>query len=246
LAGKTPRHETRYRSVPLKAGRAILITGTDTGAGKTYVSCLLGRAMREKGFSVRPLKPVESGCKPGADGAPFPEDASFLRDSFGPELPLSAVCLYPLAAPVSPHLAAEAEGVAIDVGRIRSAIAAAAEASDLVLVEGAGGITVDICAGYSFADLAKDALLPVLVVAQNRLGVLNHLCLTLHFLRAGAIPVAGVVLNDATPEPFPARDGNEGEVRRIAGDRYLGRVPHGARFLPEGILAGLLGFFPRK
>ena len=231
---------------PLKAGRAILITGTDTGAGKTYVSCLLGRAMREKGFSVRPLKPVESGCKPGADGAPFPEDASFLRDSFGPELPLSAVCLYPLAAPVSPHLAAEAEGVAIDVGRIRSAIAAAAEASDLVLVEGAGGITVDICAGYSFADLAKDALLPVLVVAQNRLGVLNHLCLTMHFLRSGAIPVAGIVLNDATPEPFPARDGNEGEVRRIAGDRYLGRVPHGARFLPEGILAGLLGFFPRK
>jgi dethiobiotin synthetase len=210
------------------------------------VSCLLGRAMRENGYSVRPLKPVESGCKPGADGAPFPGDASLLRDAFAPELPLSAVCLYPLAAPLSPHLAAEAEGVAIDVDRIRGAIAGAAEASDLVLVEGAGGITVDIRAGYSFADLAKDALLPVLVVARNRLGVLNHLRLTLHFLRSGAIPVAGVVLNDATPDPFPARDGNEGEVRRIAGDRYLGRVLHGACFLPEGILAGLPGFSSRK
>jgi dethiobiotin synthetase len=231
---------------PLKAGRAILVTGTDTGAGKTYVSCLLGRAMREKGFSVRPLKPVESGCRPGADGAPFPEDASFLREAFAPELPLSAVCLYPLAAPLSPHLAAGAEGVAIDADRIRSAIAGAAESSDLVLVEGAGGITVDICAGYSFADLAKDARLPVLVVAQNRLGTLNHLCLTLHFLRSRAIPVAGVVLNDTSPDLFPARDGNEGEVRRIAGVRYLGRVPHGARSLPEGILEGLLGFFPRR
>ncbi|MGA6993280.1 MAG: dethiobiotin synthase [Candidatus Deferrimicrobiaceae bacterium] len=226
--------------------KAILITGTDTGAGKTYVSCLLGKAMREKGFAVRPLKPVESGCKPGADGAPFPGDASSLREAFAPDLPLSAVCLYPLAAPLSPHLAAGAEGVAIDVDRIRSAIAGAAEASDIVLVEGAGGITVEICEGYSFADLAKDARLPVLVVAQNRLGALNHVCLTLHFLRSGAVPVAGVVLNDTTPEPFPARDGNEGEVRRIAGDRYLGRVPHGARSLPEGILAGLFGFFPRR
>ena len=230
------------RSVPRKA---ILITGTDTGVGKTYVSCLLGKAMREKGFVVRPLKPVESGCKPGADGVPFPGDASSLREAFAPDLSLSAVCLYPLAAPLSPHLAAGAEGVAIDVDRIRGAIAGAAEASDLLLVEGAGGITVEICEGYSFADLAKDARLPVLVVAQNRLGALNHLRLTLHFLRSEAIPVAGVVLNDTTPDRFPARDGNEGEVRRIAGDRYLGRVPHGARSLPEGILSGFLGLLSR-
>jgi dethiobiotin synthetase len=225
-------------------GRAILVTATDTGAGKTFVSCLLGEAMRRKGFSVRPLKPVESGCETGSDGAPFPGDASSLRDAIAPDLPLSAVCLYSLAAPLSPHLAARAEGVTIEPGRIRSAIEGAAEASDLVLVEGAGGIAVEIREGYSFADLARDVRLPVLVVAENRLGVLNHLALTVHFLRSGGLSLFGVVLNDRTRDPSPARERNEAEVRRIAGDRYLGRVPHGARVLPEGILSGVFGLFP--
>jgi len=225
-------------------GRAILVTATDTGAGKTYVSCLLGEAMRRKGFSVTPLKPVESGCGTGPDGSPFPGDASSLRDAIAPDLPLSAVCLYSLAAPLSPHLAARAEGVVIEPARIRSAIEGAAERSDLVLVEGAGGITVEIREGYSFADLARDVRLPVLLVAENRLGVLNHLRLTVHFLRSGGLSLCGVVLNDRTRDPSPARDRNEEEVRRIAGDRYLGRIPHGARVLPEGILSGMSELFP--
>jgi dethiobiotin synthetase len=103
-------------------------------------------------------------------------------------------------------------------------------------VEGAGGVTVEIREGYSFADLARDASLPVLVVAENRLGVLNHLRLTAHYLRSEGLTLNGVVLNDRTPEPSPARDRNGGEVERIAGDRYLGRVPHGASTLPDGVL----------
>lgn len=233
------------RDVPRKVGRAILITATDTGAGKTYVACLLGKAMRGKGFSVRPFKPVESGCNPGADGAPFPGDASSLRESVASDLPLTAVCLYPLSAPLSPHLAAREEGVVVDTGRVVAAIAGALEEFDLVLVEGVGGIAVEIREGYRIADLAKDARLPVLVVAENRLGVLNHLKLTMHLLRSEGLPLFGVVLNDRTPGPFPARDRNEGEVRRIAGDLYLGRVPHGARSLPRGVLSGFLGLLSR-
>jgi dethiobiotin synthetase len=233
------------RNVPRKVGRAILVTATDTGAGKTYVTCLLGKEMRGKGFSVRPFKPVESGCNPGADGTPFPGDASSLREAVAPDLPLSAVCLYPLSAPLSPHLAAREEGVLIDTGRVLATISRALEEFDLVLVEGVGGITVEICEGYRIADLAKCARLPVLVVAENRLGVLNHLKLTIHLLRSEGLPLFGVVLNDRTPDPSPARDRNEEEVRRIAGDRYLGRVPNGARSLPEGFLSGFLGLFSR-
>lgn len=235
--GVSPHEESRVKG--------ILVTATDTGAGKTYVACLLGKAMRGKGFSVRPFKPVESGCNPGADGAPFPGDASSLREAIAPDLPLSAVCLYPLSAPLSPHLAAREEGVVIDTGHVLAAIAGALEEFDLVLVEGVGGITVEIREGYRIADLAKYARLPVLVVAENRLGVLNHLRLTMHFLRSEGLPLFGVVLNDRTPGPFPARDRNEGEVRRIAGTRYLGRVPHGARSLPEGILSGFLELLSR-
>ncbi len=80
-------------------GKAILITGTDTGVGKTYVACLLGKRLRDAGIGVRPLKPVESGCLPGPDGRPYPADAAALRDAVAPAVPLSAVCLYALPGP---------------------------------------------------------------------------------------------------------------------------------------------------
>ena len=86
-------------------GRAILVTGTDTGVGKTYVTCLLGRRLREAGIGVRPLKPVESGCLPGPNGRPHPADAAALREAVAPALPLSAICLYALAAPLYPSTA---------------------------------------------------------------------------------------------------------------------------------------------
>ncbi len=226
-------------------GRAILIAATDTGAGKTYVSCLLGKAMRREGMAVHPLKPVESGCETGMDGAPFPADASLLRESIAPHLPLSEVCLYALSAPLSPHLAARADGVAIDTGKILAAVRNAAESSDVVLVEAAGGIAVEIREGYFLTDLARDAGLSVLVVAENRLGILNHLRLTERFLRSEGLSPPGVILNDRTPDRFPAREPNEAEVRLIAGDRYLGRIPHGARTLPEGIFPGVFGILTR-
>ena len=216
-------------------GRGIFITATDTGAGKTYFTCLLGKRLRLDGLAVLPLKPVESGCVRGKEGHPFPADAAALRDAFAPGLPLSEVCLYPLSGALSPHLASRMEGVSIDLQRIRQKVMEAVRSSDFLLIEGAGGITVEIRDGYSFADLARDLSLPVLIVAGNRLGVLNHLQLTLRYLESEGIPLFGVILNDLTPEFFPAREHNEAEIRRIAGERYLGRVPHGAVFLPEEI-----------
>jgi len=218
-------------------GQGILITGTDTGSGKTVVACLLGKRLLREGVAVLPLKPVESGCVPGSDGRPFPADAAALRDAFTPGLSVSEVCCYPLSAVLSPHLAARAEGVSIDPARIRQTINDAVEAADVVLVEGAGGVTVEIREGYSFADLARDLSLSVLIVAGNRLGVLNHLQLTMRYLQSENIPLFGVILNDLTPEAFPAREPNETEVHRIAGNHYLGRIPYGAAFLPEEIFS---------
>lgn len=221
-------------------GKAILITGTDTGAGKTYAACLLGRRLARHGTSVRPLKPVESGCLPGRDGRPHPADAAALRDAVAPGLPLSEVCLYPFSAPLSPHLAARLERKPVDPGRIRGAIRAAAAAAEIVLVEGAGGILVEVAEGYSFADLARELGMPVLVVAEDRLGVLNHLGLTWRFLGGAGLSRAGVILNERFPESFPAREFHEEEARRIAGDRYLGKIPHGAADLPEDLFRRFL------
>jgi dethiobiotin synthetase len=216
-------------------GQGILITATDTGAGKTYIACLLGKRLLRQGIAVLPLKPVESGCAPGADGRPFPADAAVLRDAFAPDLSLSAVCLYPLSAVLSPHLAARAEGVSIDPARIRQTVIDAVKATDVVLIEGAGGVTVEIREGYSFPDLARDLSLPVLIVAGNRLGVLNHLRLTMRYLQSEDIHIFGVILNDTAPEPFSAREPNETEVQRIAGRHYIGRIPYGAEVLPEEV-----------
>ncbi len=220
-------------------GKAILITGTDTGAGKTYVACLLGRRLREAGVAVRPLKPVESGCLPGPDGRPHPADAALLREAVAPAVPLSAICLYAFADPLSPHLAAAAAGISVDPARVRRWVTRAAHSSDLVLVEGAGGIAVEIGSGYSFADLARDLSLPVVVVAGNRLGVLNHLKLAVRYVESEGLRLLGVVLSDTSPDPFPARESNETEARRIAGERWLGRVPFGAPRLPDGIFSRL-------
>ncbi len=230
----------RQRSRGDAVGKAILITGTDTGVGKTYVTCLLGRRLREAGIGVRPLKPVESGCLPGPDGRPRPADAAALREAVAPAVPLSAICLYALAAPLSPHLAAETEGLRVEPERVRRFVAEAANSPDILLVEGAGGIAVEIAPGYSFADLARDLSLPAVVVAGNRLGVLNHLKVTLRYLESEGIRVPGVVLSDVSPDPFPAREPNEAEVRRIAGDRWLGRMPFGAPELPDGIFRRFL------
>ncbi len=218
-------------------GKAILITGTDTGAGKTYVTCLLGKRLREAGVGVLPLKPVESGCLPGTDGRPHPADAAELRAAAAPAVALSKVCLYALPGPLSPHLAAAAAGIAVDPDRVRRSVTDAANTADVVLVEGAGGITVEIAPGYSFARMARDLSLPVLVVAGNRLGVLNHLALTVRYLETEGLRLLGVILSDTSPDPFPAREPNEAEARRIAGGRWLGRVPFGAPALPDGIFS---------
>jgi dethiobiotin synthetase len=222
-------------------GHGILITGTDTGAGKTVVACLLGKRLLGAGVAAVPLKPVESGCAPGTDGKPFPADAAALRDAFAPGLPLSSVCLYALSGVLSPHLAAREEGVSIDLVRIGKAISGAVEAADVVLIEGAGGVTVELREGYSFAALARDHSLPVLIVAGNRLGVLNHLQLTIRFLQSEGIPLFGVILNDTTPDVFPAREPNVTEVRRIVGSHYLGRVPYGAIALREDLFSCFCG-----
>jgi dethiobiotin synthetase len=221
-------------------GQGILITGTDTGAGKTYVTRLLGKRLLRERIAVLPLKPVESGCAPGADGMPFPADAAALRDAFAPGLSLSEVCLYPLTAVLSPHLAARSESVSIDPARIRQTVIDTIESTGVALIEGAGGVTVEIREGYSFADLARDLSLPVLIVAGNRLGVLNHLQLTKHYLQSEKIPLFGVILNDPSPEPFAAREPNETEVRHIAGERFLGRIRFGAAALPEELFSRFL------
>ncbi len=215
--------------------RGIFVSGTDTEVGKTYVTCLLGRRLREEGTIIRPFKPVESGCAADANGRLVPADATALRDATAPGLAVEDVCLYRLSAPLSPHLAARIDGVEIDTEQIRRAIREGEQGADLVIVEGAGGITVEITEGYSFATLAKDLGYPALLVAENRLGILNQVALNMYYLAHEGVELLGVILNDRTADQSPAMQTNAAELERVYGAAYLGRVGHTATSIPDDV-----------
>ncbi len=164
----------------------LFVTGTDTDVGKTVVTACLAAAMREAGNSVRALKPIASGVPLGEWG----EDAMLLARGAGHPVPVGSVRL---VAPCSPHRAARLEGVTIDPAAVLAWIHE--QRGSYTLVEGVGGFEVPITGDYRASDLAVALGWPVLVVAKDRLGVLNHTLLTIAAVRARGLRVAGVVLN---------------------------------------------------
>ncbi|MBW2281658.1 MAG: dethiobiotin synthase [Deltaproteobacteria bacterium] len=182
--------------------RALFVTGTDTGCGKTSVACALARTARAAGLRVRVLKPVETGCEEHA-GERVAADARALAEAAGDTRGADALCPYRLALPAAPEIAARREGVRIDPERLDAAFTAAsnpAAGADLLLVEGAGGLLVPIGDGLDMAGLAARWKLPLLVVARASLGTINHTLLTLEAARARGSHVAALVFSHTQPE----------------------------------------------
>ncbi|MDA8118535.1 MAG: dethiobiotin synthase [Gammaproteobacteria bacterium] len=183
----------------------LFVTGTDTGVGKTWVAAILTRLLVQRGLRVRPRKPVESGCASGEVGL-LPQDAVALWEAAGGTEPLQQVCAYPLRAALSPERAAALEGRTLNLDQLVTACRSGVGADDFLLVEGAGGLLSPLAAGTTNADLAAALRLPVLVVAADRLGVINHALLTVEALQHRALPLVGVVLNQTGPVTDPLMD----------------------------------------
>ncbi len=182
----------------------IFISGTDTGCGKTHVTCALARSARKRGLRVRVLKPVETGC--GQDGDTLvPRDALALAAAADDPRPIAEICPYPLRLPAAPEAAARAEGIQIDPERIERAYTEAAAGAELVLVEGAGGLLVPLAPGLDMAGLARRLALPLLIVARAGLGTLNHTRLTLEAARARDLEVRGLAISHTRPR-LPASE----------------------------------------
>ncbi len=193
----------------LVRGRGYFVTGTGTGVGKTWVACALAALARARGLRVGVLKPAESG-----GGG----DAAALKRASGCPLPLAAIRPYAFRAPLAPAVDAALEGRVVSWPRLRRAYAAVAEASDFILVEGAGGLLVPYAPGLDAAGLARRLGLPLIVAAARGLGTVNHSLLTLEAARARGLEVAAVVLSaPAVPGDPSVRD----NARLIA---RLGRV----------------------
>ena len=196
--------------------RALFVTGTDTGVGKTRVAAAIVRSLRARGAAAVGFKPILCG----EDRS----DAESLLDASGaPGLSIDEVNPVWLQSPVSPLSVA----ATIDRCAILDTWECLATRFDFVVIEGAGGWEVPISATETFASVAKDFAAPVLLVAANRLGVLNHTKLTADAIARAGLPCAGIVLNDTTP-PDPtdlARQTNPGALRRLFPDLTLLLLP---------------------
>lgn len=206
-------------------GGGIFITGTDTGVGKTLIACGLAALFRNLGYKVGVMKPAETGCA-AKDGKPFPQDASYLKEASGCEEPLERICPYRLSEPLAPSMAAERAGEKIDISYLQSLYGEISSAHDVTLVEGAGGLLVPLLPHYTYADLAGLLELPLVVVAANRLGVINHLLLTLEHASCRGLRVLGYILNQLESAPSLAAETNREALRSLTVVPCVGEIPY--------------------
>lgn len=169
------------------------VSGIDTDAGKTVVTGLLARSLQAGGVKVVTQKFIQTGCRG------ISEDILRHREIMGTE-PLpedrdGTTCPYVMSYPASPHLAAEIDGVTLDVERIVSAAGALDARYGVVLLEGAGGLYVPVRRDYFTIDFIQSAGYPLILVSSSKLGSINHTLMSLELCRARGIRVAMLVYN---------------------------------------------------
>lgn len=187
----------------------LLVTGTDTGVGKTVIAAAIALARRGRGMHVVAYKPVESGV---ADGAP--SDSAVLAAACGSSELLSEPVLQ-LGEALAPAVAAERASIAVAHEAIEERIKAMRDKGWSVIVEGAGGLLVPLAWDYTALDLAQRIGLEVVIVARAGLGTLNHTQLTVEALRRRNVPVRAVILNRRATPPDLAEQTNPAALERL-------------------------------
>lgn len=175
----------------------IFVAGTDTDAGKTTVTAALLRALHGLGVRAQGIKPVQTGCMRDAAGVLTAPDVTRYQEAAGTDC-ASALHLY--APACSPHMAAGLAGESLTAQGLAQDCRTAAQ-GPLCLLEGAGGIHTPLSTRETMLDLMTLLDAPVLLVADNRLGCLNHVLLSLHALRTAGLRAAGLILCHCRPEP---------------------------------------------
>jgi dethiobiotin synthetase len=205
-------------------GIGLFFTGTDTGVGKTFVAASLAAYLRERGYRVGVMKPVETGCRE-MNGTLIASDALSLKAASGCAEPIERICPYRFPESLAPSIAAERAAQKIDVDHLLATYGEIAAESDVTLVEGAGGLMVPLLPSYTFADFARVLKLPLVVIAANRLGVINHLLLTVEHASCKGLIMLGYVLNRISNDTSLAAETNREVLSGLTGVPCLGELP---------------------
>lgn len=225
-------------------GKAIFITGTGTDVGKTYVTALIVKKLRQAGKNAGYYKAAISGAEKGVAGELLPGDALYVNEEAGIGETAENLVSYVYEEAVSPHLAAKLNRCPIDFDRVETAFRRAKEKYDYLTVEGSGGIICplrwDETQHVILDDLVVRLRLGAIVVADAGLGTINAAVLTIEHLKLRHIPVAGVILNRYHPGDVMEED-NRRMITEITGVPVIACVKPEDSVLdidPE-VLAGL-------
>ena len=207
----------------LNMKHAFFVTGTDTGAGKTHVTCALLHATRQLGLTTVGMKPIAAGVEDdGRNG-----DVTQLLAASSIQPPLALVNPFLFIPPIAPHIAAREADRPIDIALIYQAFEQLRELVEVVWVEGVGGFRVPLDERTDTTDLVQALALPVILIVGMRLGCLNHALLTAEAIQARGIRLAGWIANRI--EPAMARfDANIETLSTRLNVPLLGVTPYGA------------------
>jgi dethiobiotin synthetase len=187
--------------------KAIFITATDTGVGKTVTAFVLGVLLENRGFNVGVMKPVQCGGN----------DAQFLK----------AINPFYAPEPLSPHLAFRRAKIKFDKRLVQEGLKKLRARHDIVLVEGAGGLMVPLTNSYYNADLIADLKARVIIVARLGLGTINHTLLTINEAKKRGLMIMGIIFCQTKPvrRGLPENT-NPQEIEKLSGVKVLGIIPY--------------------
>lgn len=189
--------------------KGLFITGTGTDVGKTYVTGLILKKLKDAGVNAGYYKAAMSGNDRDLCGKLIPGDALHVKNISGIQQSLESMCPYIYEAAVSPHLASRMEGHPVKLETVVKGYEVLADTFDYMTMEGSGGILCPIDFDTQelwLEDVIKALKLPCLVVADAGLGTINHVGLTIYYLRSKNIPVKGIILNHYEPDNFMHQD----------------------------------------
>ena len=169
----------------------VFVTGTDTDIGKTVITAGLAAVMQSLGYKAGVYKPFQSGAKE-KNGFLISPDLSYVKQL---DFYVETLCTYLLKPPTAPYIAAEIDGVNINLSTVRRDFETMKQNCEVMLVEGAGGLMVPVTKDGLMVDVAKMLDIPVVIVVRPNLGTINHTLLTINQAKAAGLDIAGVIIN---------------------------------------------------